>query len=477
MVSAAMPRNLDPALTNDMPSARFHRNIFDRLVEHDYDMSILPGLAERWVWDSPQELRVFLRRGIRFHNGDEMRASDVQFTLERAAVAPEIAPITGMISRVQVINDFEAVIHLQFPFAPFLGHLAHTASSIVSRRAVTEMGDVAHSLSPVGTGPYRVTNLVTGDRVELTRWDGYHGRAPAIRDIVVRNIPDAATRLLEIETGGADVQIELNLSPADVPRAEANPNIQVLRTMNLSMTYIGFNNINPPLNDARVRQAIIYALDLDAINRVAYHGLGATGTAPVNAQVWASAAGRLPAYQFNQARARQLLAEAGHPNGFATTIWVNEGNMARLDTAEMMQAMLAQVGIRAEVRIMEWTAYLNTLGRRDGGHHMFILGWVTVTGDPDYGLFPILHTSNFGDAGNRMFYSNSAVDRLLEQGRSETNPARREQIYFEAQQMIQRDAPWIVQWFGETVHALRPDVRGWRLHPTGTDKWWTLYFD
>jgi peptide/nickel transport system substrate-binding protein len=244
--------------------------------------------------------------------------------------------------------------------------------------------------------------------------------------------------------------------------------------MNLSMTYIGINTLNPPLNDVRVRRAIIYALDLDAINRVAYVGLGSTGTAPINAQVWASAAGRLPPYEFNPARARQLLADAGHPNGFATTIWVNEGNMARLDTAEMMQSMLAQVGIRAEVQIVEWGTYLDLTSRRDGGHHMFILGWVTVTGDPDYGLFPLFHSASHGPAGNRMFYTNPEVDRLLNQGRTETDPVIREQIYYQVQQIVHREAPWISQWFGETVHALGSGVRGYRIHPTGTDRWWTI---
>jgi len=476
VATAAMARNLDPALSNDMPSARIHNQIYDTLVVADYDMSILPSLAERWVFDSPTALRMFLRRDIRFHNNDVLTARDVQFTLERAAVSPEIAHITGMIRNVQVVNDHEVVINLQYPYAPFLSNLAHTASSIVNQRALTAMGETAHSLNPVGTGPYRVTNVVTGDRIELTRWDGYHGTPAIIRDVVVRVIPDPPTRLLELETGGIDIYWELHVAPQDIPRAQAHPHINVMSGPALSLTYIGFNTLNPPLNDMRVRQAIIYALDLDAINRVAYAGLGSTGQAPLNPTVWGSAAGRLPPYQFNQARARQLLAEAGHPNGFATTIFVNE-NQARIDTAEIMQGMLAQVGIRAEVRIVEWGAYLDMTSRRDGGHTMFILGWNTVTGDPDYGLYSLFHSSMHGAPGNRMFYTNAQVDRLLDAGRQETNPARREQIYFEAQQIIHREAPWISQWNAENVHGLRSDVRGYRLHPNGRERLWLLSFE
>jgi peptide/nickel transport system substrate-binding protein len=380
-----------------------------------------------------------------------------------------------MIQSVQAVNDHEVLITLRFPFVPFLSHLAHTATSIVSQRAVTELGEDRHSLAPIGTGAYRVVSVTTGDRIELTRWDRFWGTPARIRDLTWRSIVDGATRLLELETGGIDIMLGLQTMPHDIPRVAAHPDLRVLRQMSLSTNYIGFNCSVPPLNDVRVRQAIYHALDLDAINRAVNPGVGATGRGPINSMVWASAAERLPRYDFNQARSRQLLAEAGFPNGFSTRIYVNEGNLVRADTAEIMQNMLAQVGINAEVRIIEWGAYLDMTARAE--HTIFILGWVSVTGDPDYGLHPLFHTENFGAAGNRTFYSNPELDRLLDAGRMETNPARREQIYFDAQRIVHRDVPWIFWHTGENVHATRADVRGFQTHPADYIKPWEIYFE
>ena len=474
VAAAGFPANLSPAMTNDMPSAQIHYIVFDTLVVQDYNMDILPGLAYRWAWDDPSNLRVFLRRDVLFHNGDTMRASDVVFSLERAAASPHVGHITGMISGAQAINDYEVLITLHYPFTPFLSHIAHSATSIVNERAVTEMGETAHSLAPVGTGQYRVTSVVTGDRIEMTRWDQFWGQPARIRDLTWRSITDGATRLLELETGGIDIMLGLQTMPHDIPRTAANPDLTVFRQMSLATNYIGFNASVVPFNDVRVRRAVYYALDLDAINRAVNPGVGETGRGPINSMVWGSIAYRLPPIEFNPARARQLLAEAGFPNGFSTAIYVNEGNAVRADLAVAMQHQLDAVGITAEVRIVEWGAYLDLTARAE--HTMFVLGWVSVTGDPDYGLHPLFHSENFGAAGNRTFWSDAELDRLLDEGRAETDPARRLQIYDEAQRIIHREVPWIFWHTGENVHATRADVRGFQTHPADRIAAWDVYF-
>ena len=474
IASAGFPANLDPSLTNDMPSAQLHHIIYDTLVNYAQDMSIIPGLAYRWSWDDPSRLRVFLREGVRFHNGDVLSASDVVFSLERASVSPHIGHITGMIQSAQAINPREVLITLTYPFAPFLSHLAHTATSIVNERAVRELGEEAHSLAPVGTGAYRVTNVVTGDRIEMTRWDDFWGTPAIIQNLTWRIITDGATRLLELETGGIDLMIGLHTMPHDIARTEAHPDIIVHRQMSLSTNYIGFNVQRAPFNDLRVRQAIHHALDLDAINRVVNPGVGATARGPINSMVWGSIADRLPRIEFNPERARQLLAEAGFPNGFSMSIYTNEGNAVRADLAGIMQHQLAAVGINADIRIVEWGAYLDLTAR--GDHDVFILGWVSVTGDPDYGLHPLFHTSNFGHAGNRTFWGSAEMDQLLDAGRSETDPARRLQLYDEIQRIVHAEVPWIFWHVGEWIHATRADVRGFQPHPADYVRAWEIYF-
>ena len=475
-VLQANPAQLDPSMTNDQPSSRVMKQIYDTLVDLDDNMSPVPSLAERWAFENdangnPTRLRLFLKRGVKFHNGEEFKASDVKFTLERAAQSPHIRHITGMIETVEAVNDYEVLLTMPYPFAPILNHLGHTATSMTSEKAVRELGD-RHSQNPVGTGPMKFVSWTAGDRVELTRWDEYHGEAPRIKDITIRIIADGATRLIELETGGVDLVIDV--APQDVSRIEGNPDLQMIRAMNLSTNFIAFQSQKPPFNDVRVRQAISHALDLDAMNRNVYMGAGATATGPINSKVWASAADRLPRYEYNPARARQLLAEAGYPNGFSTNIVLND-TPQRMDAAEITQNMLAQVGINVDVRIVEWAAYLDMTAR--GEHEMFILGWVTVTGDPDYGLYATFHTDNWGAAGNRSFFSHPEVDRLLAAGRRETDRARREQLYIQAQQIIRDEAGWVFWWTGEDLNGASKNLRGFKCHPAGHHPLWTVWFE
>ena len=466
------PASLDPAGSNDQPSSQVNRQIYNTLVDLDDNMAPVPSLAERWVWEDPTRLRMYLRRGVRFHNGDELRASDVKFTLDRAAVSPHIAHITGMIERVDVINDYEILITLDNPFVPFLAHLGHPATSIVNERAVRQYGD-DYGRNPVGTGPMRFVNWVTGASIDLVRFDDYWAGPARVRNITFNFIIDPTTRLIALETG--EIDLMYGVSQSDVSRVQNDPNMVMIQTPGLGTDYIGFNFQKPPLDDARVRQAINYAIDMDAVMRAAYFGVNPPANGPISDLVWASAANTLAPFTYNQARARQLLTEAGYPNGFSTTLVTNEGNNVRLDVAEIVQNMLAQVGIRMDIQLMEWGAYLDYTSA--GNHDMFILGWVTVTGDPDYGLSALFHSDNFGAAGNRTFYANPRLDDLLDQGRRETNPTRREQIYMEAQQIIRDDTPWIWTAVGVNLNASHPSLRGFEPIPAGHHQLWSIYFE
>ncbi|MCL2043548.1 MAG: ABC transporter substrate-binding protein [Treponema sp.] len=468
----SQPVSLDPIMTNDQPSSQVMKQIYSTLVNLDEQMAPVPSLAESWYWEDPARLRLFLRQGINFHNGDTLSASDVQFSLERAAGSPNIGHITGMIASVDIVNDYEILITLEYPFVPFINHLGHTAMSIVSRRAVMEQGEIEYARNPVGTGPMQFVSWVTGTSLELTRFDDYFEGPARLENISFRFISDSSTRLITLETG--EIDLIYGVAASDVSHVEAS-DLRMIRSDSLAIDYIGFNAQRVPFNDPRVRQAINYALDKEALLRAAYWNTGSVARGPINNMVWASAANRLEPFPFDQERARQLLAEAGFSNGFSTSIVTNEGNAQRLDVAEIIQNMLAQVGIHVDVRILEWAAYLEMTQR--GEHDMFILGWVSVTGDPDYGMYPLFHTDSFGAAGNRTFYSNSGLDTLLDRGRQETDPAIREQIYFEAQTIIRDEAPWIFLRTGEELNASRPELRGFSPNPAGHHILWNIYFE
>ncbi|MCL1992254.1 MAG: ABC transporter substrate-binding protein [Spirochaetes bacterium] len=469
----SMPVNLDPILTNDIPSGRVMLHIYDTLVSLDHDMVPRPGLAESWEWvdpASPTQLRVFLRGGVFFHNGDELTASDVAFSINRAAAAPIVSAFAGMVQSASVVNDHEVLITLEHPFVPLISFLGLPALSIVNERAVTEMGN-AHSQSPVGTGPFRVTNIITGYRIDLVRWEHYWGTPPQVENLAFLTLPDAGTRLMALETGEIDVMITVLAHTHSHIRA--HPGLTLHHELNVGTHYIAFNVSRPPFDDIRVRHAMQYAIDLDAMVEAVFMGTMGPARGPLSSNVWGSAADRLEPFPFNPERARELLAEAGFPDGFSTTFFANQGNPAALDTAEIMQNMLREVGVDMSIHLLEWGAFLESSNR--GEPDIITLSFITVAGDPDHGLFAPFHSSTWG-AGNRAFFSNPEVDRLLEAGREETDLDARAEIYYQIQRIIRDESPWIFLAEGAEAVATRSNLQGFRLAPNLMHRFDGLHF-
>jgi len=462
----AYPPSMDPTLTNDMPSSQLMKLVYSRLFTQDADLNIHGDLAENWEFIDSQTVRIEIKQGVTFHNGDALTAEDVAFTLNRAGEAPQVAVILRMIDRAEVTGDYEVTVHLEFPFAPILAHLSHTAASIVNKSVVEALGDEAHGNAPIGTGPFMITEMVTGDRVEMKRHDDYFGGAfgefPLLETITVRIIPDETMRALELEAGGVDLISNVGFN--DFERLSGNADLTTYLLSNLSTNFVGFNCEKAPFDDVRVRQAIAYAIDNEALLANVHRGLTNPVNGPLADAVWGSISSELPGYPYDPGKALDLLEEAGYPDGFSTTIWLNE-TVERQNIAAIVQAQLRLVGIEVEIEILEWGAYLDSTAA--GEHDMFILGWVSVTGDPDYGLYPTYHSDSFGAPGNRARFSDARNDELIMLGRTETDPAKRLEYYREAQQIISDGVPtmWLNQ--GSERWATSAEWQGLILHPAG----------
>ncbi|MCL1994290.1 MAG: ABC transporter substrate-binding protein [Spirochaetes bacterium] len=462
--------NLDPILQNDIASARIIIHVYDTLVYLDDNMIPQPNLATGWEWidpANPTQLRVFIREGVLFHNGDVLTASDVAFSLNRASTSPQVAGNAGMIQNATVVNDHEVLITLDFPFVPFINSLGVQGLAIVNERAVTEMGQDAHSQAPVGTGPFRLTNIFAGDRVELARWDQYWGTPAQVEYLTIRVLTDTATRLIALETGEIDIMLVV---PAhDRSLVQGHPDLTLHSGGTVTTTYAAFNSSRPPFDDVRVRHAMQYAIDTEALVQAVWMGANPLATGPINERVWASAADRLDPFPFNPERARELLAEAGFPDGFSATFFSSQAATSQ-DTAEIVQNMLAAVGVDISIQILEWGAFLNAsnMGETD----IITLAWVTVTGDPDHGLFGPFHSSNWGAGGNRAWFSHPEVDRLLEAGRVDTNPVTRAETYYQVQRIIRDEAPWLFLAQGMEQTGVRNNVQGFRTAPNEIHRFW-----
>lgn len=471
VAQGADAKTLDPHASNDNPSSRVIKQINETLVVQDENMELQPGLAESWEKIDDLTFEFKLKQGVKFHNGEELKASDVKFTLLRALESPNVGHIVGAINKnaIEIVDDYTIRIATTEPFAPLLAHLAHTGASILSEKAVTEAGD-DYGQKPVGTGVFKFVKWTSGDSIELTAFDEYHGEKAKVKNLTFRNIAEATNRTINLETG--EIDIAYDVLPSDLKRVEEHKDLTLYRLVNLSTSYIGFNTQKKPFDDVRVRQAINHAVDVESIIEAVMQGVGSVAKGPLGPNVWASNQS-LKAYEYDIEKAKQLLADAGYADGFKTSIWTND-NKTRMDIAEIVQNQLRAINIETEVKVVEWGAYLDGTAR--GEHDMFILGWTTVTGDPDYGLYALFHSSQFGDAGNRTFYGNAKVDELLDKARVSADPAEREALYLEAQELVRDDAPWIFLNSGEYLDGARSNVGGFVQHPAGHHYLGTVFF-
>lgn len=454
--------SLDPHATNDQPSSRVSKQIYETLVVQNENMELKPGLAESWEQVDELNFRFHLKQGVKFHNGEPFTAHDVRFTFLRALESPQVSHIVGAIDPDSIIieDDHTIIIGTKEPFAPLLAHLAHTATGILNEKAVNEFGD-DYGQNPVGTGPFKFVKWESGDYIDLERFEDYHGTLAGVSGVRFRNLSDNTTRTIELETGG--VHIAYDIQPSDLNRVDQHPDLYLLRDMNFATTYIGFNCEKGPYTDPRVRQAINYAIDTESIVRNVYQGMGHPSVGPLGPNVFAGHQG-LEQYGYDVEKAKALMAEAGYADGFKTTIWTND-NQQRMDIAEIVQNQLREINIEVVPSVMEWGSYLDATS--EGRHDMFILGWVTVTGDPDYGLYALFHSEQHGAAGNRTFYSNARVDELLDKARTTADPQVREALYLEAQEIIRDEAPWVFTWTGEDAAGVNKKVSGFVQHPAG----------
>lgn len=469
VANGADAKSLDPHATNDAPSSKVTVQIYDRLVEQDDNMEVVPGLAESWEQPDGVTTIFHLRKGIKFHNGEPLTANDVKFSLDRMMASPQVSHIVGTLDKVEVIDENTVKLTTKQPFGALLSHLSHPTAAILNEKAVKEYGD-SYGQHPVGTGPYKFVSWASGDRIVLeANPDYYLGEAP-IKNVIIRAIAEATNRTIGLETG--EIDIAYDLEGMDKDRVREDQNLVFLEEPSLGIDYIGFNTKKAPFNDVRVRQAIASVINVDDIISTVYKGSAVRANSLIGPKVFGHT-DDAKAWTVDIEKAKALLAEAGYPDGFKSKIWINE-NPDRRDIAIILQDQLRAVGIDIAVETLEWGAFLEGTSR--GDHEMFILGWVTVTGDADYGLFPLLHSSCFGGAGNRSFYDNPKVNELLTKARNSNDQEERKALYREVQIIAQEDVPYYITAFKAQNVGLQKYVDNFKLKAAGHHRLYGVKF-
>jgi len=460
------PESLDPNKITSAPAGMVLTHIAETLLTMTEELEVAPLLAESWEFsEDGLSLTLYLRKGVKFHDGTPFNAEAVKVNLERFRKATYAFLLFPRVQTIEVVDEYTVRLNLDKPFAPLVAHLTHNFVAMVSPKQIAELPEGQEIMAPVGTGPFKFDKWVRGEYVRIVRNDEYWGPKPYVDAVVFRVVPSDATRLVLLETG--QVHAIMRVPPMDAPRVAATPGLEVVRVPSVRTIYIAFNYQKAPWTDVRVRQALNYAVDKEAIVKEILGGAGGVSDAPIMPLIFGYAPQK--PYPYDPEKARKLLDEAGIPRGFKCTLYHPTGRyMMDAAIAEAVQAYLREVGIEAELITMEWAAYLAFLRKpvEEATFDMFMLGWGCVTLDADYGLFPLFHTSEWAPKGsNRSFYSNPVVDALLEQGRVTPDPEARKAIYAEAIRVLWEDAGWLFLHYEVQINAQSTKVKGLIHHP------------
>ena len=472
---------LDPHLATDGFSVNNISNVFDTLVRYKVDTTAVePSLAESWSVSPDGLVWTFkLRSGIKFHDGTPFNAEAVKFNYDRQ-VDPKNPYHTGSfdyaeftfqnVKSVEAVDPLTVRFTLSARFAPFLINMAMFSTGIASPTAIRKYGPDFFK-NPVGTGPFKFVEWVEKDHVTYEANKNYWAGRPCIDRLIIRGIPDNTVRLLEMERGSVQMMDQVN--PPDYDRIRSNKDLVLYTGPGLNVGYLAMNTQNPPFNDRRVRQAVSYAVNKAALVQAFYGGIAQPAKNPMPPTIWGYN-DSVQDYGYDVSKAKQLLAEAGFPNGIDTELWWP--NRARpyltqpQKIAEALQQQLSQAGIRAKLVTFEWGTYLKKT--REAEHPMAILGWIGDNGDPDNFLYVLLDKDNakIGTSSNIAFYKSDAVHRLLIEAQQANDQAARAKLYVQAQELIHRDAPWVPLVYGARVGAYRNQVENFLLHPLQI--WW-----
>ena len=449
------PRTFDPHFGNDGFSLRINRLLYSRLLEKNSNMETVLGIAKSYKFIDNKTIDFTLKDNVFFQNGENLTSEDVKFSFERMKKSPRIAGVLPPIKEIIIKHKYNFQMILEKPFSSIIDQLTHPALSIVSKNYLIKNPDILVE-QPMGSGKYILESWSPGEGLVLERFENYFDTKPAYEKINIRTIPLATNRTIALETGEAD--IAFSLPPQDEKTINNNKNLKFISKPSYSYTYMGLNLKKDIFQDSNIRRGINLAIDKDAILEVVLNGEGKIANSPVAEGV----KGHNPNLKnlgYDKNEASKLLT----PLKDKTLTLATMSNNIDIQTAEIIAGYLNDIGVNVQITVLEPSIYW--VKTNSGEFDMFIGSWGSVTGDSDYALYPTHHSSAFGAPGNRTFFSDEKVDKLLEEARSTLDKNKREIIYQQVQEIIVNNNSEVMLFYRDLNGALNKKVQDFEMYP------------
>ena len=470
---------LDPGIVTDGESFKVTQNLFETLLNFgEQDTTIKPGLAKDWeVSDDGLTYTFELEEGVKFHDGTDFNAEAVIENVNRWKAGNKEqfyyfnsmfkAEGVDIITDVKADGDYTVIFTLSRPQAPFLKNLAMSPFGIASPTAFEKDGD-KFGQNPVGTGPFKFVEWRPNETITIEKFEDYWQEGlPKLDRVIFQVFQDNTARLNALIAGEIDLADGIN--PSDGKTVEGNSALQLIERPSMNIGYLGLTNTRPPFDNKLVRQAVNYAIDKQAIVDAFFEGRAQVAANPMPPSI-SGYNEDIDPYPFDPEKAKALLAEAGY-DGKEIELWAMP--VARpympdaAKVAEVIKKNLEDVGIPSKIVTFEWATYLEKA--KNGEADAFMLGWTGDNGDADNFIYTLLDKDNIG-SNNYAYYSNDEVHDLLIAAQSETDEAKRNDLYKKAQEIIHEEAPWVPLAHSTPLLAAKAGVEGFKPHPTGSDK-------
>jgi peptide/nickel transport system substrate-binding protein len=453
-------KTLDPTHSVQFSERQVLYPIYNTLVRFGPDFSIQPELAGSWTIENDgKRLLLHLRSGVKFHDGTDFNAEAVKFNLDHrldpAVGSPQLEQLEPVIESVEAVDPLTVAINTKEPSPSILALLGERPGFMISPAAVAEYGDDLGS-HPVGTGPFVFKEWVRGSHITLARNESYwEDGKPYLDGIVYNDISGAVVGVQRLATGEIDWVGEL--SPQDVQQVEGTPGIK-LDPITVGRWYsLQWHWNEPPFDNPKLRQAIAYGIDRNRINEIVMAGKGTLSDGPTPPSLWWYSS-KLPSYDHDPAKARELLQEAGYPDGFKYSLSTPQAAVFQ-QINQLVQEQLKEIGIELTLDPVAQSEFYDRIVQ--GLTNFSPTRW-TQRPDPDGLLYILFHSKGYANTTN---YHNPDVDALLDEGRRTFDQAKRKELYAEAQQKIAEDIPMLPLFFSVEYAAMTDDVQGFEWIP------------